>query len=89
MPYGGKNFIMLVTLLIGYASASFLGVTGYLMLGGTAWLWGLFVWIGGAISSLLVAGIRLYLRPTNNLTLGAPALAKSMILECSANERRR
>ncbi len=72
---------MLVTLLVGYASASFLGVTGYFLLGGAIWKWGLLVWIGGAAAALLVAGIRLYLRRFNGHTVGAPTFAKSSVLE--------
>ena len=46
----GPGCIMIRTLVIGYSSASLLGI------------WGFAVWIGGAIACLLVAGVRLYLR---------------------------
>ncbi|WP_299567653.1 hypothetical protein [uncultured Sulfitobacter sp.] len=53
---------MIRTLVIGYSSASLLGIAGYMLLGGGVWIWGFAVWIGGAIACLLVAGVRLYLR---------------------------
>ncbi len=73
---------MLVTLIIGYASAFFLGVTGYMMLGGAGWMWMLFIWIGGAVACLLVARGRLYRWSTSRQAIGAPTFTKSAILEC-------
>ncbi len=73
---------MLFTLFISYASAFFLGVTGYFMLGGVGWIWILFVWVGGAFTCLLVARTRLYLRSATHQGVGAPIFTKSAIVEC-------
>ena len=46
---------MFRTLGIGYVPISIVALAGFLLVGGPVWAWGLAVWLGGAVVTLLAA----------------------------------